>query len=483
MNSQIRKLYLVVFLMVLSLTMAATYIQFVAAPELNADARNSRTILHAAERDRGPIIVDGVAIAESVKIEGSRRFERSYPGGDLYAHTTGWFSSTLGSSTGLESAADAILEGDAPSLFTQRVQNLLTGQERRGGGIDLTIDAPMQEAAASALGGRKGAVVALEAKTGAIKALYSSPSFSPDKLATTDSGAALEYYKTLEDDPAKPLYNRAIGGDRYPPGSAFKIVTAAAMLESGEYTPDTNIDGPATYTLPGTATELPNITGLPCGDGNPTLSEAFARSCNTSFAIGGVEVGADALQEKASAFGFGEKLNIPMYVTPSQFPESINEAQTGLVSIGQSDLQVTPMQMAMIGAAVANDGTIMKPYIIDSVLNSDLEVQDTTEPEVFSEALTPQVASQLRSMMVSVVETRYGTGGSMFIDGQTVAAKTGTAEAGDHNIAWSIAFIANDNPIVVAVAVEGDELTPSPGGGSDAGPVVRAVLQASGGAK
>lgn len=481
MNSQIRKLYIVVFLMVLSLALAATYIQFFAAPRLNADARNSRTILHAAERDRGPIIVDGVAVAESVKIEDSRRYERKYPGGELYAPVTGWFSSTLGSSTGLESSADEILEGDAPSLWTQRIENLLTGQERRGGGIDLTLSADMQETAAAALGGREGAVVAIEAKTGAVKAFYSSPSYDPNQLAATDSGPALEYYKSLEEDLTKPLYNRTIAGDRYPPGSAFKIVTAAALLESGNYDPDTHIDGPATYKLPDTETELPNITGMPCGDGNPTLTEAFARSCNTSFAIGGVEVGADALREKAQDFGFGEKLNIPMYVTPSLFPEELNRPQTGLVAIGQGDLQVTPMQMAMVGAAIANDGTIMKPYLIDSVLNSDLEVQKTTKPEVFKDALTPQVASQLRSMMVAVVETRYGTGGSMYIDGQNVAAKTGTAELGDRNIAWSIAFIANDNPIVVAVAVEGDELNPNPGGGSDAGPIVRAVLEASGG--
>lgn len=481
MNNQIRRLYAVVFVMIMSLAMAATYIQFFKAPALIADDRNTRTILQAAERDRGPIIVDGVAVAESVPIPDSRRFQRTYPGGDLYAPITGWFSTNLGSSTGLETAADEILEGDAPSLFSQRIQDLLTGRARRGGGVNLTISAPIQEAAAQAIAGRKGAAVAIEAKTGAIRALYSSPSYDPNVLASTESSEALKYYEELDKSPDKPLYNRAIAGNRYPPGSAFKIVTAAAMLESGKYAPDTKVDGPATYTLPGTETQLPNITGLPCGDGNPTLTEAFARSCNTSFAIGGVDVGDKALVEKAKQFGFGEKIEIPMEVTPSVMPETTDAAKVGLMAIGQGDVAVTPMQMAMVGAAVANDGTLMKPYLIDSVVNADLEVQSTTSPDKLSQPLTPEVASQLRSMMVAVVDTRYGTGGSMFIDGMTVAAKTGTAELGERTIAWSVAFIANDNPIVVAVAIEGDDLNPNPGGGSDAGPVVRSMLLASGG--
>lgn len=479
MNNQIRKLFIVLFAMMLALALAATYIQFVKAPELNADSRNSRTILHAAELDRGPIVVDGVAVAESVQIPDSRRYSRSYPGGDLYAHLTGWFSANLGSSSGLESAADSVLEGDAPTLWSQRIQDLLTGRERRGGGINLTINSQMQEAAKAALGGRVGTVVAIEAKTGAIRALYSSPSFDPNQLSNSDSAAAMEYYKSLDADPAKPLYNRAIEGDRYAPGSVFKIITAAAMLESG-VTPDTKVNGPAAYRLPGTETDLRNITGVACGDGNPTLTEAFARSCNTTFAEAGVTLGAQTLREKAEAFGVGDELAIPIAVTPSQFPSDLNEPQTALSAIGQADVQVTPLQMAMVGAAVANDGTQMKPYLIDSVLNADLEVQTTTEPEVFATPITPEVAAQLRTMMVAVVETRYGTGGTMYLDGQTVAAKTGTAEAGDHNIAWSVGFAANDNPIVVAVAIQGDEMNPYVGGGTDAGPVVRQVLQAGG---
>lgn len=480
MNAQIRKIYIVVFLMVLSLAMAATYIQVLAAPALNADERNARTILHAAERDRGPIIVAGTAIAQSSPIPDSRRYQRTYPGKETYAAVTGWFSAALRSSTGLESAAESILEGDAPSLWAQRVQNLLTGTERQGGGVELTINPNVQQAAADAIGGRKGAAVALDPKTGAILALYSSPSYDPNALSQANSAEALEAYNELDNDPNHPLMNRAIAGDRYHPGSVFKIVTAAAMLESGKYTPDTEISGPAAITLPGTETSLPNITGLPCGSGTPTLKEAFARSCNTSFALGAIDIGADAIRDITEKFGFSDPLEIPLPVTRSVFPGTVNESQVGLVAIGQGDVAVTPLQMAMIGASVANGGTLMKPYLVASVVNADLETQATTSPSQLGQPLSDTTASQLREMMVDVVNQPYGTGRSVAM-GTPIAAKTGTAETGTQGrtIGWMVAFPATDDPnIVVAVAIEGDDMNPYVAGGADAGPVARAMLEA-----
>lgn len=480
MNAQIRKIYIVVFLMVISLAMAATYIQVFAAPSLNADERNARTILHAAERDRGPVIVAGTAIAQSVAIPDSLRYERTYPGKETYAAVTGWFSSSLRSSTGLEAAAETVLEGDAPSLWAQRIQNLLTGQERQGGGVILTINPAVQQAAEQAIGGRKGAAVALNPQTGAVLGLYSSPSFDPNALSQSDSGAALETYQNLEKDPDRPLINRAIAGDRYPPGSVFKLVTAAAMLESGEYTPDSQVEGPASITLPGTETSLPNITKLPCGNGHPTLKEAFARSCNTSFALGAIDVGEDQLRQTAEAFGFGQSVDIPLPVTPSVFPDSLNEARMGLVGIGQDDVAVTPMQMAMVGAAIANDGALMKPYLIDSVVNADLEPQQNTSPEQMGLPIREETATQLREMMTDVVSQPYGTGGSVALS-TPIAAKTGTAETGTQGrtVAWMVAFPATESPqIAVAVAIEGDDMNPYVGGGADAGPVARAMIEA-----
>ncbi len=481
MNPQIRRLYLVVFVLFSMLALAATYIQVIAAPSLNADSRNARTIYQDLEFDRGPIIVAGDAIARSTLIEGTRRYQREYPGGALYAPITGWFSSALSSKTGLEESMNDALRGESVSLFQQRIQDLFTGKEPRGGAVALTVKPAVQQAAADLFASRRGGAVALDPTTGAILALYSSPSFDPTGLASSDTSAATKLSDTLEHDPNRPLINRAIAGDRYPPGSAFKIVTAAAMLESGQVTPDSTVDGPASIPLPGTDISLPNITGLPCGSGKPTLTEAFARSCNTPFGSGALSVGGATLAAKARDFGFGESLDIPLAVTPSVAEAPPDQAKLAMTGIGQSDVQVTPLQMAMVGAAVANGGKIMKPYLVESILNADLETMSTTTPELLTTALTPEVANQLRTMMEAVVTQPYGTGTELASASVPVAAKTGTAETGrDRTIAWTIAFAPVDQPrVVVAVALEGDDDTPYVYGGSDAAPIARAMIDAA----
>lgn len=481
MNSQIRRLYLVVVGMILVLAFAATYVQFVAAGQLNADSRNSRTILHAAERDRGPIIVAGEAIARSVPIADTKRFQRFYQSGPLYAAVTGWFSSSLSSATGLEAAADDVFEGDAPSLFTQRVQSLVTGSARRGGGTVLTIDPQVQAAAAEAFAGRRGAAVALDPRTGAIRALYSSPSFDPNELASSDTAQADAYWQVLTQDPASPLKNRAIAGDLYPPGSVFKIITAAAMIESGA-SAQTEVVNDASITLPGTSTHLANITGLPCVEGgSATLADAFARSCNTAFAEGGVRTSEKVMARKAKDFGIGADLRIPLQVTASSYPSEVDDAQLALASIGQGKVSVTPLAMAMVGAAIANGGVIMEPYLVESVVSADLVEQDRTFPKEFSRATTPEVAAQIRDLMLDVVDRPYGTAHGISRGDGSIAAKTGTAETGveGRTIGWIVAFADAHNPsLVVAVAVEGDDVTPYAGGGSDAGPIARAMLDA-----
>ncbi len=480
MNNQIRRLYIVIVAMVMSLAMAATYIQFIAAPKMNADGRNSRTILHAAERDRGPIIVGGEAIAKSIPIEGTKRFQRVYTQPELYASVTGWFSSSLRSATGLEAAADTIFEGDSLSLFASRIQNLFTGNARRGGGVVLTIDPNVQQAAADALAGRRGAAVAIEPSTGRILALYSSPSYDPNLLASADSGEAVAYEAELSDRPDQPLKNRALAGDLYPPGSVFKLITTAAMLEAGAK-PDTKFEGPASIKLPQSESTLSNVDGQPCGSGDPTLAEAVARSCNTVFASAVQNLDPKALQKKAEAFGFGAALEIPIGVTTSTIAPDLDAPQLALASIGQGQVSVTPLQMAMVGAAIANGGTLMKPYLVDSVVNADVVVQEETSPKVLSKPINPQVAQYLREMMVGVVDQPYGTAHNLSRGSGAIAAKTGTAETGrdGRTIGWIVAFAPADNPtMVVAVAVEGDDAAPYAGGASDAGPVAQAMLDA-----
>ncbi len=481
MNHQIRRLFILVLAMFALLGMAATNNQFFQAPSLNADSRNERTILHAAETDRGPIIVDGTAIASSQRVEGSKRFQRTYSQGPLYASVTGFFSAAFSQATGLEAAAESTLDGQSQALLGQRLHNLFTGANRQGGGVVLTLDPALQQIAAEQLGNRKGAVVALDAKTGAVVALYSSPSYDPNALAAFDSAAVDEAHTKLLDDPSKPLVNRAIAGDRYAPGSTFKILTSIALIENGVATPETTLESPVSTVLPGTQTTVSNIESSTCGDGNPTLAEAFARSCNTTFLLASEKLTHDQLAGVAARFGFGDDLSIPLAVTSSSFPAETDAAQLAMSAIGQFSVQATPMEMAMIAQAIANDGTMMNPYLIAQVVDADLAVQSETTPSVRSNPVTPEVANQITGMMKGVVSEPYGTGTSMAIDGVSVAAKTGTAETGvdGRANAWAVGFAPADDPqIAFAVLVEGDDSDPAPHGGTVAGPIARALLEA-----
>ncbi|WP_022868920.1 peptidoglycan D,D-transpeptidase FtsI family protein [Schaalia vaccimaxillae] len=482
MNKQIRKLFILVLVMFTLLGLGLTNTQFIQAPSLNADSRNERTILHAAETDRGPIIVEGTAIASSTKIEGSQRYQRSYSAGPLYATVTGYFSSAVWQSTGLEAAAETTLDGESQALIGQRLRNIFTGKNRQGGGIFLTLDPALQQVAAQQLGNRKGAVVALDAKTGAVLAMYSSPSYDPNSLAVFDTNAVNESYKALLADPNEPLTNRAIAGNRYAPGSTFKILTTIAMLEQGVATPDTELESPVSTMLPGTETTVSNIESSECGDGTPTLTEAFAQSCNTTFVLASQKLSHENLADVATRFGFGKSLQIPLKVTESVFPDQTDPAQLAMSSIGQYTVQVTPLQMAQVAQAIANDGTMMTPYLIDEVVDADLQVQSTTSPAKLGEPVSAEVANQITEMMKAVVSQPYGTGASMALDGVAVAAKTGTAETGvdGRANAWAVGFAPADDPtIAFAVIVEGDESDPTPHGGSTAGPIARALLEAS----
>ena len=469
MNAQIRKIFVIVLLMFALLGVGVTNTQFVSASSLNADPRNQRTILHAAETDRGPIIVDKSAIASSEREEDSKRYARSYSEGPLYASVTGYFSSVGNASTGIEAAEESVLDGQSQTLLGQRIRNLLTGQNRQGGGVELTLNSKMQQAAAQALGNRKGAVVALDATTGAVLAMYSSPSYDPNALASSDAGSVTDAFDSLSSDPNKPLLNRAIS-ERYAPGSTFKILTTIALIENGVST-----------TLPGTATEVTNIESSTCGDGNPTLAEAFARSCNTTFVLASEQLTNQQLTDVTNRFGFGRESQIPLTVTPSVFPTGVDSAQLAMSSIGQYTVQTTPLQMAQVAQTVANDGQMMSPYLIASIVDADNQVVRSSSPTDAGRPISAETASKLRSMMEGVVSQPYGTGTTMALPGVSVAAKTGTAETGEGERAnaWAIGFAPADKPkIAFAVLVEGDDETPTPHGGDVAGPVARAILEA-----
>ena len=470
MNAQIRKIFVVVLIMFAMLGLAVTNTQFISAPSLNADPRNVRTNLHAAEIDRGPIIVEKTAIASS-ELDDDNHYTRVYDQGSLYVSATGYFSSVGYGSTGIEAAQENVLDGQSQTLLGQRLRNLLTGEKRQGGGVELTLRASMQEAAAAALGDRKGAVVALDAKTGAILALYSSPSFDPNALASRDAGEVQDAYATLDADPKNPMLNRTIS-ERYAPGSTFKVLTAIALIENGIANPDTRMDSPVSTTLPGTNTEVSNIESSTCGDGKPTLTEAFARSCNTTFVLA---------SEKLTTQQLTDEQEIPLTVIPSVFPSDADSAQLAMSSIGQYTVQATPMQMAQVAQTIANGGQMMSPYLIKQIVDADNQTIRKTKATEAGRPISADTASKVTGMMQAVVSQPYGSGTPMALPNVSVAAKTGTAETGDGDRAnaWAIGFAPADNPqIAFAVIVEGDETNPTPHGGDVAGPVAKAVLEA-----
>ena len=479
MNAQIRKIFVVVLIMFAMLGLAVTNTQFISAPSLNADPRNVRTNLHAAAIDRGPIIVEKTAIASS-ELEDDNHYTRVYDQGPLYVAATGYFSSVGYGSTGIEAAEENVLDGQSQTLLGQRLRNLLTGEQRQGGGVELTLRASMQEAAAAALGDRKGAVVALDAKTGAILALYSSPSFDPNALASRDAGEVQDAYATLDADPKNPMLNRTIS-ERYAPGSTFKVLTAIALIENGIADPDTRMNSPVSTTLPGTVTEVSNIESSTCGDGNPTLTEAFARSCNTTFVIASEKLTTQQLTDVTNRFGFGREQEIPLTVIPSVFPSDADSAQLAMSSIGQYTVQTTPMQMAQVAQTIANGGQMMTPYLIKQIVDADNQTIRKTKATEAGRPISADTASKVTGMMKAVVSQPYGSGTPMALPNVSVAAKTGTAETGDGDRAnaWAIGFAPADNPqIAFAVIVEGDETNPTPHGGDVAGPVAKAVLEA-----
>lgn len=479
MNKPLRRLSVIVLLMFVALFASSTWISFVKAPELNADSRNTRTLYREFGTNRGALIVDGNEITTSVPIKSAFKYQREYSDGSLFAPVTGFYSIVYGR-TGMEKAANEYLNGTSDSLWLNRLEHLITGADPQGSSVELTLNKKAQEAAYKVLGDQRGAAVAIDPKTGAILALVSTPSFDPNLLAGHKSSEVISAYKELSEDPSKPLVNRAIAGDTYPPGSVFKLITAAAALEDG-MSADDIIDAPRQYELPGTSTKLNNFGGSACSaTGKQSLADALRVSCNTAFAILGNELGEAKIAEQAEAFGFGEALQIPLGVTASRYPTGQNDAAVALSAIGQQDVRVTPLQVAMISAAIANDGQLMEPYLIEKVRTPDLAVVSETKPDTLSNPISKSTADQLTEMMIGVVER--GTGVAAQISGVEVAGKSGTAETGNNKSqhAWFTAFApANDPEIAVAVIVEnggnaGSEAT----GGSVAAPIARAIIQA-----
>ena len=481
MNTPVRRLATIVALMFLALMLAATSVQYFQAPSLNADGRNVRTIYREFGQDRGPIIVAGDSIASSSPVDSNYRFQRSYAQPGLYAHTTGYYAAALSSMTGMELAANDVLGGTADSLAVQRLQDLVTGRQPQGGSVELTLDPVAQQAAWDALGDQRGAVVALDTRTGAILAMVSKPSFDPNELAVHSAAEADDAYDRLLAAEGDPLINRAIGGNLYAPGSSFKVLVAAAAIEAQGLEADDPVPSLAQLELPLSTQTISNPGGISCtSEDTAPLRYTFEQSCNTTFAQLGMDLGEEALAEQAEAFGFGQNLRIPLGVTPSSFPTGMDDAQTAMSSIGQWEVRVTPLQMAMMSQAIANGGTLLQPYLVATERNADLEVVATTTPNELGESVSPRTAQVLTELMASAVAN--GTGRQAQLPGVAVAGKTGTAQSGTDAPphAWFTSFAPAEDPrVAVAVVVEnGGSHGDVASGGTTAAPIARSVLAA-----
>ncbi|MEV6314137.1 penicillin-binding transpeptidase domain-containing protein [Streptomyces sp. NPDC051776] len=480
MNKPLRRVAIFCGLLVLALLIRVNWVQFVQADELKNDQHNRRVDIARYSQPRGNIIVDGDPITGSKETDaGDFKYKRTYKDGPMWAPVTGYASQVYDANF-LEKLNDGILTGDDDRLFFNRTIDMLTGKEKTGGDVVTTLNSKAQKAAYSGLKGRKGAVAAINPETGAILALASAPSYDPSKIAgmTAKDG---ENYKALLADKDKPMTNRALR-ETYPPGSTFKVVTAAAALENGLYTDiDEPTKSPLPYKLPLSSTILKNEGNIPCEDA--TLRNALKVSCNTVFAKIGDNVGRDKMVEQAEKFGFNKEIFTPTRSNASVYDTKMDRPGNALSSIGQFNTATTPLQMAMVASAVANDGKLMKPYMVDQLRAPNLNVVEQHKPEAMSQPLQPENAQKLQEMMETVVED--GTGTRAQIPGVTVGGKTGTAQHGVDNselpYAWFISYAKTDSgtPVAVAVVVEdGSANRDDISGGGLAAPIAKNVMEA-----
>ncbi|MPZ25348.1 MAG: penicillin-binding protein 2 [Micromonosporaceae bacterium] len=490
MNAPLRRIGILVMVLFGLLFANLNWVQAYKADEYRTSEYNTGRVQVAEyRRERGPILVgrDAIVAAVSEETDGRLRFRRTYPEEERWAHVVGYKPVLIGPA-GLEQAENDFLAGNADQFFVDRIWDLFGGPSV-GGTIQTTLSRPAQQTAYELLRDAtdKGAVVALDPRTGAVQAMVSAPSFDPNPLASHDTGAAAAAYAELSEDEDKPLLNRAVS-ERFPPGSVFKVIDTAAALQAG-MGPDTELVGGAEYT-PETGGPIGNAPGVVC-PGEITLEQSLVVSCNTAFSrLAAEELGAAALQESAAGFGFGDDEltvgrpdggGIPVATSVTgdlQREDGQDDPPTVAQSaIGQASVAMTPLQGALLAATVANGGVQMQPYLVEQLQDADLRPVYRAEPAELRRPLPAEAAETLRDMMVGVVTG--GTGGNAAISGAVVGGKTGTAETGgdgaDHG--WFVGFAIVDGEPVSAVAVLLENA--GSGGSSEAARIAGQVLQAA----
>jgi penicillin-binding protein A len=480
MNHQIRRFGLVLILLFVAMFAQLNYLQVVRADHYANDPGNSRNAVRDFGEVRGAIKTsDGRVIAESYpnpQKKSNYTYLRRYPGGSLYGHLTGYFSFTFGS-TGLERQYNGELAGRKTALTTKRLADMLRSKTVTSD-VTITINDQLQRFAALQLRKRKGAIVVLDPRTGAILAMVSYPSYDPAVFEGTDFAATQVSFDKLNKDADHPLLARSYR-QRFPPGSTFKVVTTATGIETKVAGPDTVYPLLRALPLRYSTRPLRNFGGSECGG---ALSAGFRVSCNTVFAQLGLDLKGPRLTGGAEAFGFNHQppLDVSPGASKSFFPPVEffvkNDPQLAQSAIGQGSVTATPLEMAMVAGAIANDGRIMRPHLMQEIKDSDGAVVESEPGGVWLHAVSESTAATVKVLMVDAV--RAGTGTRAAIPGVDVAAKTGTAQTGRGTAhAWTIGFAPAENPrFAIAVIIEDQPDSGAATGGRIAAPIVREVL-------
>ncbi|PZG94879.1 penicillin-binding protein [Streptomyces sp. NTH33] len=490
MNKPLRRIAVFCGLLMLALLLRANWLQYLRADELASDGENRRVLINQYAVPRGDIVVGGQPVTGSVKVDGADlKYKRTYKNGPMYAPVTGYASQSMGM-TLLEKTYDSVLSGQDDRLAFKRFTDIVTGKERRGGDVVTTIDPKAQEAGYKGLTelGARGSVVALDPRTGKVLALVSAPSYDPSSFAGNLLKES-DRFKALDADKARPLANRGLR-ETFPPGSTFKILTAAAALEHGVVTDiDASSDAVSPYPLP----QSSNMIGSQAGDavcGKASLKTAMQYSCNNVFLDAAVKLGRDRMRETAEKFGFNEDVYSSdlgdLRAVKSQYPQDLDAPGTALTGMGQGSLTSTPLQMAMVTAALVNDGKVMQPYVVDEVRSPDLSTLQKNEPRVMSQAVSSGTAAKVRGMMEHTA--KEGSAQRALIDGVTVGGKTGTAQRGvdvreQVPYGWFVSYGVKPDGRSVAVAVFIDPTAmdisrEDISGGNLAAPIARNVMKA-----
>jgi len=471
MNRAIRHVTVVAALLIVALLVNLTASYLLRYDSLNNNPGNRRARQYEFSQPRGDILAGNTPIATSTPATGNYPYQRTYADGPMYAPVTGYYSFIYGNLR-LENLYNDVLAGSSSGQALTRFLDQLSGRPPTVGSVQTTIDPRAQQAAWNGLKGKQGAVVALDYTTGAVLAYASAPSYDPAVLASSDLAATQTAYAALNADPTLPMNDRA-GRMIYPPGSSFKLITAAAALEAG-WTPDTMVDSPTQLTLPGSTNQISNASN--CGGTQITLEHALQVSCNTAFANVGLTIGAGAIRAQAAKFGFGQGFGGDMGTTTSRFPSSIDQAQTALSAIGLYEVAATPLQMAVVAGAIANGGVAMAPYLVSETRAADLSVLSKHQPVSRGQAVSAGTAAELQQMMQAVVAG--GTGKRAQVSGLTIGGKTGTATADKSRppYAWFVGY-AQELHVAVCVFVENSPANEDQSGGATAAPIFKQVIQ------